>query len=220
MAVLVAVACNGSADAITKVAKRLNSISFFGGFASPIGTYDGIPGNPFYVDGHVLEAEAKDLFDNAFYLGADYGQLVGGHYYLSVGFRYTGHGLTADTLADTVGQDILMISFRDGVNLRQYDLDICFHYLLNDLDKAGWSPYAGLAIHPGLTTASARGFDTETELTFGMSLDFGAELKLFESSYGSSFWTLASTNNWNFLGTNDRPRYLHFGGAIKYYFRM
>ena len=63
------------------------------------------------------------------------------------------------------------------------------------------------------------GYDNENDLTLAASLNFGAEVKLHTAASGRSFVALASMNNWNFYAANDRPKYLHIGGGLKYYFR-
>lgn len=196
----------GGATAVTKIPKTLNFLSISGGINSPVGTVEGIPGNKFLGGGTLFVFDATDAYENANFLSFDYGQVYFRHLSLSVGFYYIGH------------------SFRDSIfdgvtpKLKQYDLAVKSHYLLNDLRSSFWTPYAGLSLLSGFTTVDWGGAENENRLTLALGIDFGAEVKLHKFSYSKGFLTLASVNSYNFLTTGDRPQYLQIGGALKYYY--
>jgi hypothetical protein len=211
---VVVFALSSSSQAITRVGKKLNVIEFYGGYAGPLGTYNGIPIDEFIIEGRQWEFEADEVYGASYYFGLNYGQLFANRFLISAGFRYTRHDLK-----DTIGNDEMAFMYDFKPNLHQYDLDLNLNYLFTNLHVSGFAPYVGLGMHGGIASATWEGFDSENELTFAMSVNFGAEVKLYTAASGRSFVTLASMNNWNFLSTNDRPKYLHIGGGIKYYFR-
>ena len=59
----------------------------------------------------------------------------------------------------------------------------------------------------------------ENELKFTVSVNFGADIKVWTAPSGRSYVALSSVNSWDLLASGQRPRYLNIGGAIKYYFR-
>ena len=174
----------------------------------------GLPNDPFVLEGRQWEFDAEDVYGDSYYFGLEYGQLIAGHWLGSVGFRFTHHNLR-----DTIGDERMAFMYDFKPTFNQYDLEVNMNYLLNSLASSVWTPYAGLGLHAGIASVDWDEYDAENDLTFGMNLNFGAEVKLYTAASGKSFVTLASMNNWNFMATNDRPKYLQIGGGVKYYMR-
>lgn len=220
-------AMGSTSQAITRVARKLYMIDIFSGYGSPVGNYDGIPGDDWYYDNSLHEFPADQVYDGSFHIGVDYGQLWANHFLMSVGFRYTHHNLK-----DTIGNALDAFYYDAKHKLNQYDLDLNLNCLVTDIYETIAAPYFGIGLHGGITNVSADGIivsgdggdivgsASQNELTFAMSVNFGAELKIFTAPSRKSFVTLASVNSWDFVGTSNRPRYLNIGGAIKYYFRL
>ena len=203
-----------SSQAITRVAGRWSVLSVHGGYAKPWGQYDGLPNDPFVLEGRQWEFDAEDVYGDSYCFGLEYGQLIAGHWLGSVGFRFTHHNLK-----DTIGDERMAFMYDFKPTFNQYDLEVNMNYLLNNLASSVWTPYAGLGLHAGIASVDWDEYDAENDLTFGMNLNFGAEVKLYTAASGKSFVTLASMNNWNFMATNDRPKYLQIGGGVKYYMK-
>lgn len=195
----------GSATAVTKIPKHLNFLSVFGGNSSPVGTVEGIPGHQFTGPGVIYEVNTSYVYGDAAYFGFDYGQVYFRHLSLSVGFSYIGHKFSE-------------LVYDPAPKLKQYDFTVKTHYLLNDLRTNRWTPYVGLSLLSGFTTVDWDDIENENRLTLALGFDFGAEAKIHKFSHSKGFITIASVNNYNFVTTGDRPQYLHFGGAIKYYY--
>jgi len=204
-----------SSEAIERVPGKLYVFDIYGGYAQPTGSYDGLADIDFRVNNQLVDVDASDLYDGTFFVGFNVGGVWRNHWQTAVGFRYTDHKVS-DTIP--LPFDTILV-LRNDINFRQYDIDVNFNYMVNDLRQSFWTPYVGTGFHVGVSSISVEGFDSENDLAFAMSLNFGAEVKLFTSSSGKLFMTLASMNNWNFLGTNDRPKYLHIGGGIRYYMK-
>ncbi len=202
----------GSAMAVTKIPKSLNFMSVFGGMSSPVGTVEGVPGELFSYNGTIYEIDALNAYDDAVFFGFDYGQVYFRHLSLSVGFSYIGHKYLNPS------SPVAWPGWVNSPKLNQYDFTVKSHYLLNDLRTNRWSPYVGLSLLSGFTTVDWGDIENENRLTLALGLDFGAEAKVYRFSHSKGFITLASVNNYNFMTTGDRPQYLHFGGAIKYYY--
>lgn len=227
LCLLLIFALGSTSQAITRVARKLYVIDLFSGYGSPVGNYSAIPGDDFYYDGAIHEFPADQVYDGSFHIGIDYGQLWANHLLTQVGFRYVHHNLK-----DTIGNARDAFYYNTKPKLNQYDLDLNFNYLVTNIYETFGSPYVGLGLHGGITNVSTEGIvvsgeegdivtsSSQNELTFAMSLNFGAEFKVFTAPSGKSFVTLASVNSWDFVSTNDRPKYLNIGGAIRYYFRM
>jgi len=205
---------------ITRVARRLNMLEFYGGYASPIGKYDAIIGDfildrHFVVDGRLVEVNGDDVYEPSFYLGVSYGQLRSRYFLFSIGFRYTNADLQ-DTImfSPTVGMII-----PDDYSLALYDIDVNLNYLLADPISSPVSPYFGIGLHSGIVHAKFKGINSDDRVMFALSFNFGVDVKLWSAPKGRSMVTLSSINNWNVVSSDDRPRYLHIGGGIRYWFR-
>ncbi|RKX29666.1 MAG: hypothetical protein DRP47_01100 [Candidatus Zixiibacteriota bacterium] len=195
---------------ISKVERRYNLINVYGGYATPHGEYDNV-GLIEFVDQYgnaVINIPGDSLFDPTWFVGFDYGTLYNRHILCMIGFRYTEHNVQ-DWLISSVGK----------FNYRQYDIELNANYMLLDLTKNIISPYAGAGVQAGFTSYSEEGFDDDSQIKLACSINFGADLKIYQNKKGRSFVTISSMNNYNFWGTEDRPMYLNWGAALRYYFR-
>ncbi|MFH2048845.1 MAG: hypothetical protein ABIJ12_05310 [bacterium] len=205
---IIATATVPSDAAIKRVASRYNMLNFYGGYAVPVGEYDHI--GPLAIEydiNQLATLNADSIYNPTYYLGVDYGTLYSRHVLYMIGFRFTEHSIK-DWIMD-----------QGEFNLRQYDIELNANFLFLDLVESPWSPYVGAGVQGGFTTYSVRGFDNDSQLKVAFSLNFGFDLKLMQTSKNKSFVTLASMNNYNLLGTDNRPQYLNLGVGLRYYFR-
>ncbi len=192
--------------ALVRVAKRYNYLTFFGGYSSPIGEYDGV-GDTDFEDplGRDVSIDADDLYDPTFHVGVNYGQLRNNHIAFNVGFRYTKVKHQLDfNVAD--------------VNINQYDIDLELNYLPLNLTKEIFSPYVGAGINAGLTSIGADGYENENHTDIAASVNAGMEFVV--GRFPNGFLTLASINSYTFWNSQNRPKYINIGGGLKYYFSM
>ncbi len=220
-AVFVCLIAEPTAEAgITKVAKRLNVLEFYGGYSHPVGSYDGIDIIDFLdSQDRLVELDADQVYDPGYYFGFNYGQLTVSHVLLSFGFRWT-HIATLDTFYT----DPLVPGFGwefqpETPTFNLYDLDFNANYFLTDPSVSVLSPYAGVGLHAGILSLSGDFIETQNDIKFALGLNFGADLTFWKSPDGRSLLALSSVNEWIVAASNDRPRYLNFGAALKYYFR-
>ena len=201
--------------AVSKVARSINFVDFFAGGSMPVGHRDGLPDYDFLINTRLVDVKSDDIYGNTFNLGITYGQLKGSHFLWSAGFRYTDHKVV-DTipLTDTLGLELLY-----DPTYRQLDIDFNFNFYLTDLLKSSFSPYTGLGIHGGILRIDDDVNQSDYSANLGMSLNFGADLKIWTSADDLKFVTLSSVNSYDFYGSSDRPKYINIGGAVKYYFR-
>lgn len=212
-------AYNSSSYAIQRVAPKLGVLEFRGGYAMPLGDYNGIPGLDFvFDDTELVSFDADNVFNEGFALGISYGQIAGGHWLMSIGLDYARNKIKNPILQD-IGNFQYSMAFLDDQTYQQYDLSLRGAYLFNNLAHTFWSPFFGLGASAGLSSTSSPGYQTESEFDFGLSLDFGLDYKLWKAAGNRSFVTLSSINSWNFVATGDRISYLQVGGGIKYYFK-
>ncbi|UCC45748.1 MAG: hypothetical protein JSU65_07465 [Candidatus Zixiibacteriota bacterium] len=192
---------------VVRVARRYNVIEVFGSSAQAWGEYSEV-GPVSIVDGlgRPVKVKASVLFDPSFSFGVTYGQLRNDHWIGDLGFRY----LRINHNLDFAGTN---------VRFHQYDIDITVNYLFLRLPTSAWSPYIGASVNGGLTVQSPEGYDTNSSLTFGLSANFGLDLKLWTNRKDQSFVTLSSVNTWNAVGSGNRPRFLQIGAGLKYWFR-
>lgn len=208
------------ASAIVRVAPRWNFTEIYIQGGGALGSYNGFPTQDFLLDGAVglAEFDGADLYENGLSLGLAIGQLREGRFAYSVGFRYSQSDLTTRPLRYTRDGDEWTLQL-DKVTLRQYDLDLNFNVYLLPLSRAMFSPYVGVGASAGFSQADWRDFEDENSANASLNLNFGAELQLNRPGDSRSFFALASTNAWNVVASDDRPRYLYFGGSIRYYFK-
>lgn len=208
-----------SALAINKVAPKYSMVEFFGGYAEPLGNYEGtmVTGDFTYM-GQVYEAKAGSIYEPGFTLGVTYGKLVNGRWLASAGLRYTRNKFD-DPILVPAGPVTISYDPPTATTLSQWDLDINLNYQFFDLKKVSASPYVGLGLHPGFSVVQADGYQNENEFNFAGGVNFGADIKIWEGYGKRSFVTLSTINSWNFFSTNDRPRELTIGGGIKYFFK-
>ena len=203
------------AFAVSKVARSINFIDFFVGSSMPVGTRDGLPDQDFLINSRLVDVNSDNIYHNTFNLGISYGQLRGNHFLWSAGFRYINHKIL-DTIV--LSSDSGLISDFNP-KYRQFDVDFNFNYYLADISKASFSPYGGFGVHGGILTISDDINRNDYTANLGFSLNFGADLKIWNAADAGSFVTLSSVNSYDFYGSSDRAKYINIGGAVKYYFR-
>jgi hypothetical protein len=218
------------AQAIQRVASKFGILEVRFGYAMPLGEYDGLPGMDFIFDDTVafspdpivvsksVALDADRVFNDGFAAGLSYGQMIGGHWRALVAFDYA-RNKVKNPIIQQIGDSVYTISFTDDLTYNQYDLAFRASYAFADLRKYGWSPFLGLGALAGLSTSQSPGYQTDSEFDFGMSLDCGLDVKLWEAQNGHSFATLSSINSWNFFATGERVSHLQIGGGIKYFFK-
>lgn len=212
--VLIAVPADGS---MVRVARRYTVVDFNGGYSTPIGKYGGIGVIDFENSrGQTVELDADRVYDPTFHVGLNYGQLRNNHMQWAIGFRYT----KVNQLDRFVVEDQTLKFAPEKPSIHQLDIDFNFNYLLTNITEGWIAPYAGIGTRAGLTTFSAEGVESESEINLGVCLNFGAEVKLWQHPQGRSFVTFASVNSYDFWASGDKPRFFNIGGAVKYYFRM
>ncbi|MEW6412230.1 MAG: hypothetical protein AB1483_07130 [Candidatus Zixiibacteriota bacterium] len=213
-------ASSTSEAAITKVAKRLNVLEFYGGYAHPVGSYDGIDIIDFLdSQDRLVELDADQVYDPGFYFGFNYGQLRSNHILVSLGFRWT-HINTLDTFyTDPLVPNYGWAFVPETPTFNLYDLDLNVNYFFLDPSVSVVAPYVGLGAHAGILSVSGDLIETENDLKFAMGLNFGADFTFWKAPGGRSMMALSSVNEWVVAGSIDRPKYLNFGAALKYYFR-
>ncbi|MEW5994561.1 MAG: hypothetical protein AB1744_09210, partial [Candidatus Zixiibacteriota bacterium] len=207
---------------IRKVGRVYNVIDVYGGYSTPIGEYDEL-GSAIFTDRNlrVVELKADSVYNATFHVGFTYGQLRGGHFMYSIGFRYTKIETLDTFVTDRVGDTIFFVFFEPRTpSFNQYDVDFNVNVYATNPSKAIISPYVGLGVSAGITSQTDEGFDSQNWLTVNFRVNFGGELKLWEAPKIRSFVTLASINSVDLLASDKHPRYLNIGGAVKYYFRM
>ena len=208
--ILATVLMSSVADAaIRRVAARYNLVNFYGGYASPWGEYNEI-GLVRFVDelDRPVNIDADEAFDGTFYVGFDYGTLWTRNVQFMLGFRFTDHQV----------QDWIFESSEE-FNYRQYDVEFNLNFYPIDITQNPLSPYVGVGFQAGLLSTEVEGFDNESDIKLAGSVNFGADFKVYEAPGGRSFITLASMNNFNVIASDDRPKYLNIGGALRYWFR-
>ena len=209
----------GQAFAIQRVAPKIGVLEFRGGYGTPQGNYDGIVGVDFVFGAdEIIEFDAEDVYDNGFTAGIGYGQVVGGHWLLSLSLDYARNKIKNPIERET-GDYLYTISFVEDPTYNQYDLTLHGGYLSNDLAHSIWSLNFGLSAAAGISSLTSPGYETETQGNFALGLDFGLDLKIWTAADKRSFMTLSSINNWNFLSTGARASQLQIGGGIKYFFK-
>ena len=220
MVLAAVVVCAQSASAIVRVAPRWNFTEVYVQGGSAIGSYNGFPTQDFLLDGApgLAEFDGSDLYETGLSLGFSIGQLRAGRFMYSVGFRYTRSNPTTNPLRYVRGADEWTLTL-DKVTLHQYDLDLNFNVFLIPLTRSNFSPYVGAGVSGGFTEASWRNYSNENSANASLNLNFGAELLLTRPGESRNFFAIASNNAWNIVASDDRPRYLWFGGSIKYYFK-
>lgn len=221
LTVLTALICGGiasSADAaISRVAKRINVVEFQGGYALPIGSYDGIDIIDFIdTQGRLVELDADAVYDPSFYLGVNYGQLRNDHIMFSVGFRWT-HINPDDTYQV---DDWLTYSFvPETPSFNQYDLDFDLDYFLFNPSQTTLAPYLGFGFHGGILSATSNLYESARDFNLAVGVNFGADFAVWNAADGRSFIALSSVNEWILTASDSRVKYLNIGAALKYYFR-
>jgi hypothetical protein len=186
-------------------------VDFFATYSIPHGQY-GKMGEVRFVDrfGRPTKLDAGEWLDETYSLGFDYGTLYRARWLLAFGFRFTDHKV----------MDVFSTIRSRDITYRQYDLELNLNFMFNDISRAFLSPYIGMGAQAGFTSfAIKRAANNVSDLKFALSFNFGVDFKIWGAPRNRSFVTLSSMNNFNFVGTDDRPKYLNIGFGVKYYFR-
>jgi hypothetical protein len=209
-----------SALAIVRTAPRWSFTEFYVSYASPLGTYDGMPTYDFDLadGGGLVEFDASDIYDPTYAIGFGFGQIRDGHVAYSLGFKYTAHELLAEEVYYE-GESVIRSLADTDVKMHQFDLLLNINYYLTDMNVSTFAPYIGVGLHGGITRVDWYLFEDENDANVALSANFGFDVKLSPADQNRSYWALASANQVNLVASGNRPRYLHIGGAIKYYFK-
>lgn len=208
----------GTAGAIERVAKRLNFLELSAGYVDPVGNVGGvmsvprsdIPGNFFRSS-----LDAADVYKSSYTLGVGLGQIYSGRLMWGLGFRYTRHNLR-----DTIQAGGITAVAVDKPDLNQYDIELNLNYYLVDPSRSVFAPYAGIGVAAGILTASWDDeFASESETKALGALNFGFDLRLWQSENGRDMVALVSQNRYDILASEERPKYLTIGGALRFYIR-
>lgn len=195
----------GSAAALTREARSCFVSDIHFGYSSPFGSYTGIGPREFGLP----EIDAADLFDPTYHVGFGFSRLQENQVLAGVGFRYTKINI----------HEANFPSDSEFLKFNQYDLFFDYNYYLTNLFNESFAPYFGGEVLAGLTSFTPPGFRSETQLSIGLAVNFGADFKVWSATDKRSFVTLASVNSWQLVGSGNRPRYLNIGGGIRYFFR-
>ncbi len=200
--------------AIRRVPARFNLLNFYGGYTNPFGQYDALGPVPITDDmGRQIKVDADQLFDGSYYFGLDYGSIVNRYFQIMVGFRFTNN-----KVQDYVHQQAVE-QWGTDFTYRTYDVNFEMNFYPIDLSQNVFSPYAGAGMQAGLVVYKEEGYDADSKMKISGNLNFGGDLKIYQAPNKRSFVTLASTNSYNFAATENRPKYLYIGGALRYWFR-
>jgi hypothetical protein len=209
-------ATSTSALAITRRAPTWSFTEISVSGTVPMGEYEGLPTLDFNETPPFGVWDGDDLLDPSFAIGVGFGQVRSGRLAYSIAFRYTSHNLAAQPWVSN--DQTLEITTSTGVDMQQWDIEGNVNlYIISQMQSA-LTPYVGLGLHAGITQVDYAGFDDESDGNVALSLNFGVDFRLSPMS-ARSYWALASVNHWDFVRSGDRPKYLYFGGAIKYYFK-
>lgn len=185
-------------------------------YAMPQGSYAGIPGMDFTDESaRTVSIDGANLYEDGFAARLGYGKIVGGKWLLGVTFDYARNQMK-NPIVQTGYEPLL---FPETNTYSHYAVVIRPGYAPLDLKTAGWSPFVGTSFSFGLAALTAPTYSAEYEATFGMDLDFGLDIKIWQSSDDRSYVTLASMNSWNFLATGNRVSHLQIGGGLRYFFK-
>jgi hypothetical protein len=224
VALVAVIGLAASADAIVRVKPRWTFSEFYAGFGTAYGSYSGLPIDAIgdfdpYRDAfdrlRVPEFDADVLWGTPFQIGLNIGQVRNGHIAYSFGFRYTRHDLKAGPYENE--EVITTLSFVP--ELHQFDLAFNIGYFLTDISTSAVSPYIGVGFLGGLTHANYELVEDEQDANLALAVNFGADLRLTEPNRQGAFWAISSVNSFEFVGTSNRPKYVNFGAALKYYFK-
>jgi hypothetical protein len=206
----------GQIMAIERVPARFGYIVTGFGFAMPQGDYDGFPNRDFVSDsGAAVTIDGSNLYKDGLSFTLGYGQLIGSRWLFGVCFDYSRH-----QVKDPVAQPgYEPVSFPKKSTYSHYAIAVRPSFAPLDVRESGWTPFVGSSFTFGLASMTAPGYVSEYEATFGMDIDFGADVRLWEASDSRSFLTLSSLNSWNFLSTGTRVSQLQIGGGLRYFFK-
>lgn len=208
--------------AISKVAKKYNFLEFSVGFSQPVGTFDKIGAGGYQINfindsGRLFKLDAAEVYDASYHFGINYGQIQG-----NIAFNF-GFNFTQVNHEDTFFVDDVIYWYDNSIGeltFRLYDLNVNLNYHFTDPTKMGLSPFVGAGLKTGFLNASIPGFESENEFTYSLGINFGADATIWQSSDKRSMIAISSINQFQFLQSSSRPKYLNIGGGIKYYFSL
>lgn len=219
----------GSYAGMVRVAKRLNYLDIYSGLSKPVGKYDGwlyLRWNEFFPpDSRRSPKIAGDeIYEQTVHFGINYGQLRNNHVAYSIGFRYTRAAVRNRTIIPGFGSVGLGES---GLDMNLYDVTFDLNYFFLNLNHSQWSPYVGLGVAGGMLVLPATGKDPETGNEYASEghvrtaarANFGFDIKIWANSKDRAFLSLTSQNSIDLAGSQNRPKYLNIGAAVRYWFR-
>lgn len=209
-----------SAEAVVRTSGRsMNVFELSLNFATPVGKYEEIGPIEFRdFDNRRRELNADEVFDNSWGFGLSYGRVVSSRGFVSFGFNYTNIQVEDSFVVDNPNGTVTYMWVPETPSVNQYDLTLDFNVYLLQNSQAAFAPYVGLGLKAGVTSFSNEGYDSENETNIGVNLNFGADIVLGGQRSRDGYFALSSINSWDMIGTNDRPRFLHIGGGVKYFF--
>ncbi len=206
LAIILFLSGSATQASIEKVPRRFHLFRFYGSWAEVYGSSSETAGGKLRFSSPMKNS---NFLESTWSTGVEYGVLYSRHFLVGFGFRYTPHN-TQDWIFDTYG-----VTY----DLRQYDLEINLNYIQFDLAVVPFSPYAGLSFQTGIVQFKPRNFATEWSFSSGASVNFGADVTIFKAGNDLSFLTISSDNRYDVWSTEGRPKYLHTGISLNYYYK-
>ncbi len=196
--------------AISRTSRSLNYLQVFGSYNSPMGEVEF-----FNLPDYNGNFDADDVYESGGSFGIGLGQVRAGRMHWGLDFRYTKH-----ELQDVVENNDVVVTGIEGLGISNYDLDLSINYYLSDMAQIGFSPFVGLGVTAGIMSAGYDNddFDNETEMKALAGLNFGFDFRLAQNADGSQI-SLVSLNRYDIMASDERPRYLNLGLALRYYVR-
>ncbi|KAA3633350.1 MAG: hypothetical protein DWP97_09360 [Calditrichaeota bacterium] len=202
--------------AIKRVAARYSFVSFEIGSNLPQGNADYTGVGSYRIPSYdYLSLDGSDYYDGAIHFGINYGKTVNSNQQYSIGISFERVNL----------DESLNYYFTGGIpdfehrKLSLYGLNFAYNYHFLSPVENSFSPYVGVGFKSGIFVNSLKGFESESEIVYAFGLNFGADIRIMEDKNDRGFLTLSSVNQYQFSGSDSRPKYLTVGGALKYYFR-
>lgn len=215
-----------SQAAIRRVPARLSMMEIYGGYSQPMGTVEGVMTNidygnigitdKFLSNGRIVQIDAEDTYDPSFYVGFKLGSTFAERLLGKIGLQYSKFNVV-DSIFFPL--DSVLDLSSDSLSFHQVDVSFDVNaYLLNPL-HAVVNPYVGIGLQAGVIGIKSWSSGTDYRGNIATSLNFGLDLKIATSASGRTFWVLASDNRWDFYASNDRPKQLQIGAAIRVFLR-
>ena len=212
--ILVIFLFSSDSSAISRTARTYNMMEFSFSSANAVGNYEKIGFGDFRIPSDAnFDLSASDTYDNSLSFAVKYGQLSNDKMLYQLGFTYTNVKVSNYINSLIVG-DISDIKFR------LYEIAFDWNYYFSSPVNSSFAPFAGIGINGGIYNASLKGFESQTDFSYNLGINFGADIRVWESADKFSSLALASVNQYQFLGSDSRPKYLTIGAGVKYFFNQ